>query len=106
MSDELKISHADALAYYRGSVCQCGGRKAWGQPLCYECGGRLPGLLRQGLRRSTRDELREALADALEFLDLPLPPAPDLKAAGQAVRTRHDRTAEYRDQASPTTFLR
>lgn len=105
-NDQLKISHADALAYYRGSICQCGGRKAWGQPLCYDCGNRLPPLLRQGLCRSRPAELREALADALEELDLPLPPAPDLKTAGDVVRTRHDATAEYRDQANPATFLR
>jgi hypothetical protein len=80
---ELKISEADAREYLNRGTCQCGRSKHYLMSLCYHCYALLPKLLYDDLRLSMRHGYREALENALVYLELPLPPAADLlKARG------------------------
>jgi hypothetical protein len=74
----LAISEKDAREYLNRSTCQCGRRKGYLNSLCYHCYRMLQRLLVADLHLSMRDGYREALENALVYLELPLPPAPDL----------------------------
>lgn len=83
----LKISAVSARTYLRSRTCQCGRRKAAYYVTCRWCHAALPELLRKDLDRTAftvdRAEQIEAMENALEFLELPLPPRPDLETAAR-----------------------
>lgn len=87
----LKLSVPAAREYLYSGKCACGRRKFYGRATCSWCYDELPKLLQDDLRLGIQDGYFEALENALEFLELPLP--------GVGTPTKESRNAEVAEAA-------